>query len=148
MPALLGGLLVAAVVGLILALSGGDDEDKASAPAAEPTAAPSAGKRAKLAAIAGGAGEGSAEVKDGTLTLSLAGLPDPGGAGYEVWLYNSLGDARPLNRAQTKRAFELKTKLPEGADRYRFLDISREPDDGNSNHSGQSVLRVPLSRLQ
>ena len=31
---------------------------------------------------------------------------------------------------------------------YRFLDVSLEPADDNRNHSGQSVLRVPLSTLE
>ena len=33
--------------------------------------------------------------------------------------------------------------LPKGFQRYRFIDVSREPADGNPNHSGDSVLRVP-----
>ena len=31
---------------------------------------------------------------------------------------------------------------------YRYLDVSLEPADGNPNHSGQSVLRVPLRSLR
>lgn len=151
-PILLAGLVAAGVVALIVALSGGDDEEKAKppapAPAKKPGPAPAPGKRAKLTPLAGGTGEGNAEVKDGTLELSVSGLPDPGDAGYVVWLYDSLTDARPLNQPQSKSAFELKAKLPEGAGRYRYLDISREPADENRNHSGESVLRVPLSSLK
>jgi hypothetical protein len=38
-------------------------------------------------------------------------------------------------------------RLPAQASRYRSIDVSFEPSDGNPNHSGQSVLRVPLSKL-
>jgi len=147
-PILFGGILVAAVVALVLALSGGggDEPEQAERPSAP---APStAGKRAKLAPLAGGAGEATAALREGTLELSVAGLPDPGGDGYVVWLYNSLSEARPLNRPRSERAFQLDAKLPEGAERYRFIDISREPGDDNRNHSGESVLRVPISKLR
>jgi hypothetical protein len=32
--------------------------------------------------------------------------------------------------------------------RYRFLDISREPRDGNGNHSGRSVMRIRTRELR
>ena len=35
-------------------------------------------------------------------------------------------------------------RLPEDPDRYRFLDVSVEPADGNPGHSGRSVLRGAL----
>jgi hypothetical protein len=38
-------------------------------------------------------------------------------------------------------------ELPAAAARYRYIDVSLEPADGNPNHSGQSVLRVPLRGL-
>jgi hypothetical protein len=38
-------------------------------------------------------------------------------------------------------------RLPKGFQRHRFIDVSREPADGNANHSGASVLRVPLAAL-
>ena len=146
LPVLLGGLLVAVVVALVLALAA-DPDDDGDNPAPVPSGERSVqvpGERAKLAPLAGGSGEGNAEVEDGTLELSVSGLPDPGGAGYQVWLYNSLSDARPLNGLRNEKEFELKTKLPEGADRYEFLDVSLEPADQNGNHSGQSVLRAPV----
>jgi hypothetical protein len=37
--------------------------------------------------------------------------------------------------------------LPKGFQRHRFIDVSREPADGNPNHSGDSVLRAPLAKL-
>jgi hypothetical protein len=41
----------------------------------------------------------------------------------------------------------LEAPLPRGFQRYRFIDVSSEPADGNPNHSGASVLRVPLAKL-
>lgn len=148
-PMLVVGLVVAAAVALVLALSGGGDGDDADAPASAPADEPAAApKRAKLLPPAGGRGEGNAEVRNGTLELSVGGLADPGDGGYVVWLYNSLSSARPLNGPQAEGTFELKARLPQGAERYRFLDVSLEPGDDNRNHSGQSVLRGPLSNLR
>ncbi len=39
----------------------------------------------------------------------------------------------------------MSARLPANFRRYRFIDVSREPADGNPNHSGQSVLRVPVA---
>jgi len=41
----------------------------------------------------------------------------------------------------------VRARLPQGYRRFGFLDVSQEPDDGNSNHSGASVLRVPTKNL-
>lgn len=149
-PAVLVGALVAAIVALVLALSGGGDDDGGGDQAAEPSApaAPAAGGPAKLAPVAGGTGTGDIKLTGDKLELSVRGLPDPGRAGYVVWLYNSLSEARPLSQPQSKSAFELMTALPQAAGRYRFIDVSLEPADSNRNHSGQSVLRVPLSDLR
>ena len=76
----------------------------------------------------------------------MAGLPRPRGE-YAVWLYSSVTRARQLGRFPTGD-IELNAPLPPDADRYREVDISLEPDDGNQNHSGASLLRVPLARLR
>ena len=44
-------------------------------------------------------------------------------------------------------SFDVRTRLPLDPARYRWIDISREPLDGNRNHSGDSVLRVSVARL-
>jgi hypothetical protein len=55
-------------------------------------------------------------------------------------------DAVSLTKVQgTKLGLDL--KLPGNATHYRYVDVSLEPADGNPNHSGESVLRVPLSKL-
>jgi hypothetical protein len=152
-PAVLVGVLVAAVVALVLALSSGEEDGDDAERAAEPDtpaepAAPTTGKRAKLTPLAGARGDGNVEVTGDKLELSVGGLPDPGAGGYVVWLYNSLAEARPLSRPQGTPAFDLTAALPQGAGRYRSIDVSLEPGDSNRNHSGQSVLRVPLSQLR
>ena len=63
-----------------------------------------------------------------------------------MWLYNSIGDARLIDSAVGSTQ-DVDEPLPADAGRYRFVDVSREPIDENPNHSGASVLRVPLADL-
>jgi hypothetical protein len=79
------------------------------------------------------------------LELRVRGLPVVDGA-YEVWLFNSALDAVGLARV-ARGSFAIRTRLPKGTGRWRYLDVSREPLDGNSNHSGASLLRAPMARL-
>ena len=88
----------------------------------------------------------SGEGDDRRLRLRVEGLPDPAGDEYGVWLYSSIAEAKRL-AAEPRGSFELDAALPQGADRYRFLDVSLEPRDGNPNPSGETVLRAPLSDL-
>jgi anti-sigma-K factor RskA len=167
LPLLLALLAIAAVaLVIVLASSGGDNKaaskPKASAPAPapaqpskptkpaqkkpKPAAKPAAPKPANLSALgtASGATGTAALTEGGTrLTLNASGLA-PGD--YQVWLYNSVIDAVSLTKVQgTKLSLDL--KLPANASHYRYVDVSLEPADGNPNHSGQSVLRVRLSKL-
>jgi hypothetical protein len=99
-----------------------------------------------LAAIGGaGAAKGSANLVDGgkRLQLDVSGLP---AGAYQVWLYDSIIDARSIAKGNGP-TLSLDLKLPANASHYKFVDISREPADGNPNHSGLSVLRVPLATL-
>jgi hypothetical protein len=77
----------------------------------------------------------------------VSGLAAPTGGSYEVWLYNDEIDAQPITSFRSGSA-TVTAKLPAGAASYRYIDISLEPADGNPNHSGQSVLRVPLPELR
>jgi len=77
--------------------------------------------------------------------MTVAGLPPPQGS-YEVWLYNDEIDSVPVASFRSGSA-TVTAKLPASAAGYRYLDVSQEPADGNPNHSGQSVLRVPLRSL-
>jgi hypothetical protein len=143
-PALVGGLLIAAAVALGLALAGGEEEEPQRrtlqlGPTAQLEALPGmpeARARARLVR------------RDGRdrLDLRVAGLPRPRGR-YTVWLYSSVTRARSLGSFPSGD-IELDAPLPRDAERYRDVDISLEPDDDNANHSGDSYLRVPLARLR
>ena len=69
---------------------------------------------------------------------------------YEVWLYNSPRNARSLGGKVTNRQGLLqgRAELPGNFTRYSYIDISRERVDGNAGHSGTSVLRERISRIQ
>jgi hypothetical protein len=151
-------LLAVAVVALVvvLASSGGSEKSKSTAqpnapaspskPVKKQKPAKPAAKKTHLVALGAGSGAtGTAALTQGgkRMTINVSGLP---GGAYQVWLYNSVIDAASLTKVQgTKLALDL--KLPSNASHYRYVDISLEPADGNPNHSGDSVLRVPFSKL-
>jgi hypothetical protein len=149
-PLILGLLVTAGViVAIALATSSSDDtssstpttSNRSTPPAATPP--PATGAAAKLAPVGAANASGTALVKGNTLRLQASGLP----AGhYEVWLYNSILDARPIGTADGSR-FTVTGQLPAGWKRFRYVDVSREPQDGNVSHSGESVLRVPTKTL-
>jgi hypothetical protein len=146
-PAFLGALVIVALVALVVTLAGNDDsDDSSSSSSARPSAAPST----SLGHVTGpSSGSGSVAVTRGgtgaVLHLRVKGLAPPAGGGYVVWLYNSITDAHDLGGA-LRGSFTLDAPLPANYRGYRFVDVSREPSDGNRNHSGQSVLRAPLPR--
>jgi hypothetical protein len=101
-----------------------------------------------LVALPAQSGEGAAELRGRTLTVDINTNAAPDGSFYEVWLLeideaNELRDLRSLGPIQSGVAFE----LPEGLDLDRFdvVDVSLEADDGNPDHSGDSVLRGVLT---
>jgi hypothetical protein len=153
-PLLLGLLLtVGVIVAIALATSGDDDTSSTSSSsssagnsAPQPAPAPNASGSApaKLAAIGGRNASGTAAISGKTLSLQVSGLR-PGH--YEVWLYNSVLDARSLGKADG-RSFKVKAALPGNWKRFRFVDVSRERRDGNLSHSGESVLRVRTKSLR
>lgn len=69
---------------------------------------------------------------------------------YEVWLYNSKGDARSLGAQVTDKqgAFQGAGPLPGNFERFRFIDVSREKVDQERGHSGTSVLRGRIDQIQ
>ena len=149
-----GGLLLIlallAVLGAVLALllSGGDDEgsnESGSQPAPKEGEPAPEGNSARLSPLHGSRGEGKVTVTDEGATITIRGLPDPDGA-YQVWLYDSIVQAESLGTI-TDGSGRLEVQLPADASKYRFLDVSLEPADSNPNHSGDSVLRAPLSEL-
>ena len=148
--ALLAGLLVAAAVALVLALSGGggDDSDQAGATSSRPgrprpwRASARSWRRSPVGRVtatwrSGATGSScrwpACRIRAAPGTWSGSTTPSPTRA-------RSAAPEQVVLRAQGRAAG--------GAGQYRFLDVSLEPADGNRNHSGQSVLRVPLSELQ
>lgn len=157
-----GGLLVAGILGLvvlgvviaILASSAGDDpspRETSTSPAttttgtAASTQTTPAVEAVRLRAL-GPKGGGTASIDGDRLKLRVKGLPDLRGGSYEIWLYNSIEDANSI-ASFGRTSIDLDARLPAEPSRFRYVDISLEPKDGNKNHSGQSLLRVPLSRL-
>jgi Anti-sigma-K factor rskA/Sigma-70, region 4 len=72
------------------------------------------------------------------------------GQAYQVWLYNADGDARSLGAQVADRngAFQGAGPLPEGFERFKFIDVSREDIRGDDAHGGDSVLRGELDQIQ
>lgn len=103
-------------------------------------------QRAELLALGGFEGAGQAELDGRTLQVDLEGLEAPDGSFYELWLLDleggQLNDLRSLGRVDANGSFT----VPEDVDLDEFsvVDVSIEPDDGNPDHSGASVLQGEL----
>ncbi len=125
-------LLVA--VPLLLAVTSSDDRER---------------RQAELAALADFDGSGSAELDGRSLTVDFAAEPAPDGSFYELWLLQ-IDDDEGLVGLQSLGPIEVgedgSFEVPEGVDLDEFatVDVSIEPDDGNPDHSGQSVLQGQL----
>jgi anti-sigma factor RsiW len=102
-------------------------------------------QRVTLAATAAGGPSGQARMRgagdDQVMTMTARNLPRPAsGAWYEVWLLGDAGEAFPVGVLAPDG--EGIWSLPaEVAARYRSIDVSLEPADGDPAHSGRSVLR-------
>ena len=79
------------------------------------------------------------------LKMSLSGLP-PREEAYAVWLYNSVTDAVLIDRV-VGTSLNIDKVLPADPAGYKYIDVSQEPIDDNPNHSGASVMRVPIDEL-
>ncbi len=156
--ALAAGALLIVVVLAIALIGGGEEEEKARSQAAGGQGAGQAEAQTRLvgqgrlASVGKGDAEGVAVIAErggrNQLLVQARGL-EPSGrrAAYEVWLYNSRRDAVSLGGQVTDQNGGLQGAgpLPPEFRTYRFIDISREKIDRNAEHSGESVLRVPVS---
>ncbi|HWH13594.1 MAG TPA: anti-sigma factor, partial [Miltoncostaeaceae bacterium] len=136
-PALALGAAALLAVGVALGtLVGGDGAD---APAVE--------RQVELAALATEREppRGSARIlAGGALDLDVSGLAPTGSEDfYSVWLLGREGELVPLGSFQVggDGAASLRLPLPEDPSRFAYVDVSREPADGDPGHSGDSVLR-------
>jgi len=138
-------LLLAAGVGAGLLLAG--DED----PSRTPTGSRD---RVQLRPVDGRAQGATGVVSldpqaGGSATVELSGLrPSKSGDFYELWLLGDGGELVSLGSVRVPasgRATLENVQLPVDPERFRFLDVSREPGDGNPGHSSISVLRGPAA---
>ena len=167
----IGAAVLAAVVVILLVTGvfGGDDEgsggsDEAAQTETTPTTPTGGGEQQPqqvgqipMQAIGGTKAEGGAYIlKQGTdLVLGVqAKLPPlPASqrkAAYNVWLYNSPKDAESIGAQFTtpQGDYQGVGKLPANYERFKFIDISRQPFNNRTGHSGDSVLRGRLADLQ
>ncbi len=135
--AMVAGAAAALLVGvpLFLAVTGGTDPSQ----------------RADLTALEGFDGTGEAEVAGSELNVRFDGSAAPEGSFYELWLLDLEGDQLEdlVSLGQVEVAADGSFVLPEGIDLDEFdtVDVSVEPDDGNPDHSGVSILRGGLTDL-
>lgn len=108
----------------------------------------SADRRARLVALAGFDGAGTAELSDRTLTVEFDGPQSADGSFYELWLLQMEGEELQDLRSLGRVAADGSVTIPDDVDLGRFsvVDVSVEPDDGNPEHSGDSVLRGDLEQ--
>ncbi|HWH43262.1 MAG TPA: anti-sigma factor [Thermoleophilaceae bacterium] len=156
-------LLFAILIFPIGVLTGDDDEgdgDGANTTQTGETPVP-VGNPIPLRALRNERGEGVAVVaqrgNERVLIVTAAGLSpteasenreNPGTA-YEVWLYNSKGEAQSVGAQVTDEQgnYQGAGPLPDNFDEFRFIDVSRERIDDNAEHSGDSVLRGRVADL-
>jgi len=139
--AVVGGLaaVVLFAAGTVFGTSlGGDGADSA---ATERLALSSFGPEAPV----GAEGEVSL-VSSGSdrLKLSVSGLRETGPREfYELWLLGAKGELVSLGsfRVDPEGGSEIEVPVPVDPDRYRFYDVSIQPENGSPQHSGRSVLR-------
>ena len=147
----LGALILLAVLFWPVGVLTGGDEDPE--PAADQAAAGNESQNSSQTAT--GAAAGNAIVVEENakkqLLVQAARLdPSKEREAYEVWLYNSQGDAKTLGGQVTDQQgnYQAVGPLPADFENYRFIDISREPLDQQRGHSGASVLRGRMPKLR
>lgn len=69
---------------------------------------------------------------------------------YEVWLYNSDDDAVSIGaqKPDAEGNYQGAGDIPNDYAKYKFIDVSLEKIDQKREHSGDSVLRGEIAKLQ
>ncbi len=132
----------AAVVAVAGTISFGQFVDRAPA---EPVTA-----RATLApldTVPAGAGGDVQVLSDGELRIDVRNLPLTSGF-HEVWLLDPDTPGKMVAVGNLPGKAEAVLAVPPGTDlnRYRLVDVSDEPHDGDATHSGKSLLRGTLTK--
>lgn len=76
--------------------------------------------------------------------LDVSGLkPTGSGEFYELWLLGKNDELVALGtfRVEPDGASNIEVPLPVDPNQYKYFDVSIQPDNGDPNHSGRSVLR-------
>lgn len=137
---------VAAAVGLVVGVGG-----TLGALALRPAGRPALVATAVLAPLPGEAGGGTAELVRSDDALQLRVHASLGSAPtrdfHEVWLVN--GDGRRMYAlgvlpSSGDASYWLPEPVGAGLDGYRTVDISLEPEDGDTAHSQHSLVRGEL----
>jgi anti-sigma-K factor RskA len=84
----------------------------------------------------------------GRATVELSGLRPSGDQDfYELWLLGDDGELVSLGSVRVPESGNatLDVDLPVDPKQFRYLDLSREPDDGDPSHSTVSILRGPVT---
>ncbi len=139
-------LLVAIVLAIVLLGGADDDGDGDGQQNASNQQAAAKNQPAGVAVVA---------LKDGKYSVLVTAAKLPAlkrNQAYEVWLYNNQGDAKSIGAqvpAENGSFSGQSAALPRSEiEKYRFVDISREPVDNERAHSGTSVLRGRLQPLR
>jgi anti-sigma-K factor RskA len=100
-----------------------------------------------LATVPASAGGDALVLAGGQLRIDVRNLPLTTGF-HEVWLLDPDHPGKMVALGNLAGTPEAVLPLPPGTDlnRYRVVDVSDEPHDGDAAHSGNSLLRGTLTR--
>ena len=148
-------LLLAVLLWPIGVLTGDDDDSSSTAssgdgqPAAQTTTdqgQPAADGPAGVAVVVDRNGKKQLLVQAAQLA------PSGQNEGYYVWLYNSPDDARSLGGQVTDQQgnYQAIGAFPTDYAKYKYIDVTKQAIGNSTNvkHSGESVLRGPMPKLQ
>ncbi len=139
-----GALALVALVAVLLwpigVLTGDDGDDSSSSASTTPAAS---GNPAGAAVILGQGDQRAVQVQATGLEPSTRKFA------YQFWLYDDKGNAKSLGAQVTDKKGSLGAigTLPDGFEKYRYFDLSRESLGGDAGHSGDSVLRGPMPKI-
>ena len=165
---MIGGGVVGLVVIVLLILLitgafGGDDDGEPAASSktnttqTTPGGQPQVQGQIPLQAVGGAKAQGVAYILEQggqrvlAVTAKLPPLPaTQRNAAYNVWLFNNPKDAESIGAQFTtaKGDYQGVGPLPANYKRFKFIDVSRQPFNNKTGHSGQSVLRGAVADLQ
>jgi anti-sigma-K factor RskA len=134
----------AAAAVLAVALTVGFDRFVERAPAGSVTAKATL---APLETVPPTAGGDVRVLSDGQLRIDVRNLPLTSGF-HEVWLLDPDTPGKMVAVGNLPGSSEAVLTVPPGTDlnRYRVVDVSDEPHDGDATHSGKSLLRGTLTK--